>query len=43
MLFIIVAAIPGQRKRTDDHFFMRSRKLHRDEDMLEDGLRSKVQ
>jgi len=42
LMFITVAALPGQRKRTEDHFFMRSRKLHRDEDMVEDALRSKV-
>ena len=41
-MFITAAAVPGQRKRTEDHFFMRSRKLHRDEDMVEDALRSKV-
>lgn len=38
----IKSAVPGQRKRTEDHFFMRSRKLHRDEDMIEDALRSKL-
>jgi len=40
--YITAAAATGRIKRTDDHFFMRSRKLHRDEDMVEDTLRSKV-
>ena len=32
---------PGKRL-TEDHYFMRSKTLHRDEDMLQDTLRAKV-
>ena len=31
-----------RKRHTDDHCFMRSRKLHRDEDMLMDTLRYKI-
>ena len=34
-------AKPGKRL-TEDHYFMRSKTLHRDEDMLQDTLRAKV-
>ena len=37
----LLLAKPGKRL-TEDHYFMRSKTLHRDEDMLQDALRAKV-
>ena len=37
----LLLAKPGKRL-TEDHYFMRSKTLHRDEDMLQDALKAKV-
>ena len=37
----LLLAKPGKRL-TEDHYFMRSKTLHRDEDMLQDTLKAKV-
>ena len=41
MCIVSPLAKPGKRL-TEDHYFMRSKTLHRDEDMLQDTLRAKV-